>query len=317
MKILILRFSSIGDIVLTTPVMRCIKTQMPNSEIHYFTKNNFASLLENNPYIDKIWKLNSNENELIKALKKEKYDVIIDLHNNLRTLKIKLNLFSVKRYSVDKNNLKKWRMVKLKSKISCSHIVERYLETCSALNVKNDGQGLDFFIDSKHCLPSNILSEIENKTFTVFAIGGTYATKRLPAHKILELLLKSKDNVVLIGDKKDANNLKTIEEKFPNNVINLCGQLSLQESAMVIQHAEKVIAHDSGFMHIAAALKKPVISYWGNTVPEFGMGPYFPDNKEELNLSKKQVELSCRPCSKLGFNECPKGHFKCMEMQEV
>jgi heptosyltransferase-2 len=107
-KFLILRFSSIGDIVLTSPVVRCLKQQVENAEVHFATKKGFASVIEHNPFIDKKIYLEEDLNSFIGELKKEKYDYIIDLHNNLRTFLIKVKL-GVKSFSFDKLNFEKWR----------------------------------------------------------------------------------------------------------------------------------------------------------------------------------------------------------------
>ncbi|MEQ9415680.1 MAG: glycosyl transferase, partial [Cyclobacteriaceae bacterium] len=128
MKILIIRFSSIGDIVLTTPVIRVLKTQVDNAEIHYATKARFAGLLKENPYVDKLHLLDDKLGLLITDLKREKFDHIIDLHNNLRTRIIKFSL-GVKSSSFNKLNWEKWLMVNLKiNKLPSLHIVDRYLQ---------------------------------------------------------------------------------------------------------------------------------------------------------------------------------------------
>ena len=144
-KYLIIRFSSIGDIVLTTPVIRCLKKQT-GAEMHFLTKNSFKSILEHNPYIDKVYAINSKVGEVISDLKKEKYDAIIDLHGNIRTKQVKFRL-SAKAYTFDKINYKKWQMVYLKkNNLPELHIVDRYLKTVELLGVENDGKGLDYFL---------------------------------------------------------------------------------------------------------------------------------------------------------------------------
>lgn len=318
MKFLVLRFSSIGDIVLTSPVIRCLHQQFPEAEIHYFTKDKFASLLSHNPYINKLWLLDKeNENEIIRQLKQEQFDCILDLHNNLRTLKIKWKLRGAKKYSVNKNNVKKWLMVNLKLKLVCSHIVERYLATGKKLNVQNDGKGLDFFISPDTALDSKTLAFLEQPDVIAFAVGGTYATKRMPVGKIAEFIAAHNSPVVMLGDNNDNRRVNALEAQFGDKVLNLCGKLNLHQSALVLQKSNKVVSHDSGLMHIAAALKKPVIAIWGNTVPEFGMGPYFPKDQKQLMQGSNQVDLKCRPCSKLGYDQCPKKHFNCMMQQQV
>lgn len=313
MKILILRFSSIGDIVLTTPVMRCLKNQLPNAEIHYATKNAFKGILENNPYVDKVHILSASTNTLIKELKSEQFDVVIDLHKNLRTLKIKLAL-GIRNYSFDKLNIKKWLFVNLKFKVMPDkHIVERYLETLQPLGIKNDHLGLDYFIPSNDVVNLATLPEAFKHTgYVAIAIGAQHSTKRLPESKLKELIDKISLPVLLLGGKEDTAMGDTLLGYFPDSkiILNTCGQYNLNQSASLVEQSSYLYTHDTGLMHIAAALKKRIVSIWGNTVPEFGMFPY----KTEY-VSWQVGGLSCRPCSKIGFNTCPQKHFNCMNEQ--
>lgn len=306
-KFLILRFSSIGDIVLTTPVVRCLKLQYPDAEIHFSTKKQFKVLVENNPYIDKYFLLEKSLNDLIKTLQSENYDYIIDLHNNLRTSIIKFRI-PAKSFSFDKLNFKKWLLVNLKINLMpVIHIVDRYLKTLESFDIKNDNQGLDYFIPEV----DKVILE-SPQPFSAYAIGGQHFTKKLPTHKIIEICQQSKNTIILLGGKEDFETGETIQKAVGNRVINACGKYNLNQSASLLQQAEYVISHDTGLMHIAAALKKRIISIWGNTVPEFGMYPY----KTEYLLVENR-ELSCRPCSKIGYPKCPQGHFKCMEDLDV
>jgi ADP-heptose:LPS heptosyltransferase len=308
-KILIIRFSSIGDIVLTTPVVRMLKKQT-DAQIHYLTKPQYKSLLEFNPNIDKIIELPKNEGSLRALLKKEKYDIIIDLHSNLRSKRFSFNL-SKNVYRFEKLNLKKWLLVKFKyNTLPNVHIVDRYLATCNALNIKDDGQGLAYY----HNLAVEGLDDfgLEPLNYVVYAIGGQHQTKKMPLKKMAELLQLTNRKMVLLGGKED----QAIGELLAKNdsIINLCGQTTLHQSALIIEHASKVITHDSGMMHIAAAFRKEIISIWGNTLPEFGMFPYLADRN---SVQFEVPNLDCRPCSKIGFNTCPKGHFKCMDLQNA
>lgn len=299
-KFLLLRFSSIGDIVLTTPVIRCIKTQYPDAEVHFATKKQFKVLVENNPYIDKYYLLEKSLNSFIKTLQSEDYDYVIDLHNNLRTSIIKLRL-GKKSFSFDKLNFKKWLLVNLKiNQMPDVHIVDRYLETVKSLGVKNDLKGLDYFIPEKDKVQIN-------ESYVAYAIGGQHFTKKLPTSKIIEVCQKINGKVMLLGGKEDSPAAEEIEHALGDKIINACGKYNLNQSASLVQQAEYIITHDTGLMHIASALKKKVISIWGNTVLEFGMYPYLTEFKIIENK-----ELSCRPCSKIGYSKCPKRHFKCM-----
>lgn len=306
MKILIIRFSSIGDIVLTTPVIRCLKKQVPNVEIHYCTKSSYQTILDTNPYIDKLYFLGDNLNLLITDLKKENYDYVIDLHNNLRTRIIKWKL-GIKSFSFDKLNIQKWLLVNFKINILPKvHIVDRYLATVANLGIINDQEGLDFFLPSNSSLD---VTEFEiPKNFVVFAIGGQHFTKRLPAHKISECCSKINQPIVLIGGQEDLPEANRVLELSQQNVIlNLCGRISIAQSAELIKNSQYVLTHDTGMMHIAAAFKKKIYVIWGNTIPDFGMYPYHSPYENIEN-----THINCRPCSKIGFEKCPKSHFKCM-----
>lgn len=314
MKVLILRFSSIGDIVLTTPVIRCLKKKFPEGEIHYATKKSFHSIVQHNPYLTKIHLLNESFMDLISELKKEKFDFVIDLHHNQRTLLLKLML-GVKSFSFDKLNFEKWVMVNFKiNRLPTKHIVDRYLETCKALGVENDGEGLDYFISKEDEVDLKRLPETFHKGYIAWVIGAKQNTKKFPSEKITKAIYDRP--VILLGGKEDEGNGRWIKSQILNpefKVFNACGIYTLNQSASIIQQANLVITNDTGLMHIAAALRKRVVSIWGNTIPEFGMTPYY--GKEHIRNFIFQIpNLDCRPCSKLGHDECPKGHFKCMNM---
>lgn len=325
MKILIIRFSSIGDIVLTTPVARCLKQQL-GCEVHYCSKPAFKGILAENPYIDKLYLLEGKLTDLIAQLRAEKYDHIIDLHNNLRTAIIK-TMLQARSHPFDKLNWQKWLLVNFKiDKMPNVHIVDRYLDTCKSLGVKNDYKGLDYFIPDKDEVEMSWLPEPHQKGYVAFAIGGQHATKKLPVNKIIELCHRINRPIVLLGGKEDVAAANEIEAFFEtgntgsrieaglvklNNktkVFNGCGKFNLNQSASLVKQSDFVFTHDTGLMHIAAAFKKKVFSIWGNTVPSFGMYPYL---TEFVVLQNKKA--ACRPCSKIGFAACPKKHFKCME----
>lgn len=313
-KFLVIRFSSIGDIILTSPVVRCLKQQVKNAEVHFLTKKSFYPVIEHNPFIDKKIGFEGSYQPLLAELKKEKYDVVIDLHHNLRTFIIKQRL-GVKSFSFNKENFRKWKMVNLKQRIALTHVVERYLQTVSSFGVINDGKGLDYFLpdelNEKEPFSKKILPQYFQSDYLAVVVGAKHATKQPPV-ELFSALIKNR-NAVLLGGKEDFERAEKISQN--QNHINLCGKLSLHESAWLIKHSQKVITPDTGLMHIAAAFGKEIISLWGNTVPGFGMTPYF-GNKEGQSAIF-EVELSCRPCSKIGFEQCPKKHFDCMKKQDV
>ena len=310
MKILVVRFSSIGDIVLTTPIVRCLKQQLPHAEIHYLTKKSFATIVQSNPYIDKLFTIQQSIFEVMHELKAEQYDYIIDLHHNLRTLKLKL-ILGKKSFSFPKLNWEKFLMVQFKlNKLPHKHIVERYFETVGPLGIINDDKGLDYFIPKlDEIILNDLLPTSFQNGYHVLVIGGSYYTKQIPLNKLKEICNQSTKPLVLLGGKEDVAIAEELHQIFSATTINVCGKLKLNQSASIIQQSEKVITSDTGLMHIAAAFQKEIISLWGNTIPEFGMGPYLTNPKSQILEVK---ELNCRPCSKLGFHACPKKHFKCM-----
>lgn len=315
MKILIVRFSSIGDIVLTTPVVRCVKQQLGGVELHFLTKEKFASVIRHNPYIDKLYTMDDELGEVIPQLKAENYDYIIDLHHNARTLRLKKALGKTS-YSFNKLNWEKFLMVYFKiNRLPAKHIVDRYMETVLPLGVKNDGKGLDYFISEKdEVIISSTLPTAFHSAYDVLVIGGSYFTKRIPLHQLLEICKHNVRPLALLGGKEDKEIANQVAMAYEEKTVNLCGSLNLNQSASVIRQSQKVISSDTGLMHIAAAYHKDIISLWGNTIPEFGMGPYMAGEQSKILEVKG---LSCRPCSKLGYHKCPKGHFKCMNDMDV
>ena len=308
-KILIIRFSSIGDIVLTTPVIRCIKEQKPEIEIHYITKKSFKGILEHNPYITKIHTIEKDVKEIADELKKENFDFVIDLHNNIRSMQTK-KLIGKPSSSFKKLNFKKWILVNFKvDKMPAMHIVDRYMQTVEGLGIKNDNKGLDYFIPANDEVKISSLPLLHQKGYVGFVIGAKFYTKQLPTEKIISICKKINQPIVLLGGKEDIERAMQIEKAVGTTIYNACGKYNLNQSASLVKQATKIITHDTGLMHIAAAFKKEIISIWGNTVPAFGFTPYLPDAKSKMVEVKN---LSCRPCSKIGYDKCPKGHFKCM-----
>jgi ADP-heptose:LPS heptosyltransferase len=318
MKVLVIRFSSIGDIVLTTPIVRCLKQQRPDTVVHYLTKVSYGPLLMNDPYIDKLHLLDDDLHAIIEGLKKEKFDYVIDLHNNLRTLRVKKAL-KVASYSFKKLNLKKWLLTNFKIDLMPDKsIVERYFETVRPLGVHNDGKGLDYFLRDDKRLGSNDIPMSHWGGFIGCVIGGSYFTKRLPVAQWIKFCEMVPYPVMLLGGPEDMAMGMEIAEMDPIKIYNSCGKFNLNESAELVKYARVIVSNDTGLMHVAAAFQKPVISLWGNTSPNMGMFPYYgynnlKDRISPLSVIMENKDLGCHPCSKLGYNRCPRGHFKCMK----
>ena len=363
-KILVIRFSSIGDIVLTTPVIRCLKKQIQDAEIHVLTKKKFANLYKTNPYIDKVYEYDDSLKKNIEELKIENYDYVVDLQKNKRSVRVTRAL-GRPHASFPKLNFRKFLLSTFKINIMPDvHIVDRYFKAVEKLNVRNDFYGLDFFISDKNDFPISELPVEFQNGYYAFVIGGTYKTKILPPVKIAEVLKKINKPVILLGGPDDVeraeeiislvNGQRTtdngdinsqiqkdsqisrfsdsqIQKDFQvfrfsdsqiqkdsqvfrfsdSQILNLVGRINLEQSASIVKNADSVLTNDTGLMHIAAAFHKNIVSVWGNTVPELGMYPYLPKEPEKCHIIECK-DVRCRPCSKLGFKECPKKHFRCM-----
>ncbi len=304
-KILIIRLSSLGDILLTTPLLRSIKSQYPALQIDFLIKPQYKDVLINNPYITTIFKYyNEKEKkfELIKNLSAINYDFIIDLHNNFRSTEItnKLKIQSAKfnKRSLDKFLLVNFKINRLKN---ASLIPERYSET---VNIKLDGDGLDLFIDD------SVKSSLSvNEKYIGICPGSRHFTKMWPKDYFVELgyLLNNEGfKIVLFGGKSDLDVCKEISDKLSNS-INLCNYDNILQTAADMKNCKAIVCNDSGLMHTACAVKTPVLAIFGSTVREFGFAPY----KNRNSILENKL-LSCRPCSHIGRSRCPKGHFKCM-----
>ncbi|MEZ4910588.1 MAG: glycosyltransferase family 9 protein [Saprospiraceae bacterium] len=309
-KILIIRFSSIGDIILTTPIIRGVKLQL-NAEVHFLVKPSFKALLSHNPYIDKIHTYIPENDRVLDILKHENFDYILDLQKNVKSRLLSTRL-GVKTLTFDKLNIKKWILVNTKvNLLPDKHIVDRYYEAVAPLNIKNDGLGLDFFFDEAEFDKAQmILNGISH--YQVLVLGANYFTKRIPISKCEEMIQTANELTILVGGKDVEQVAEELSSKLPDTTMNLVNKVNLNISAAILKNATRIITGDTGMMHIGAALQKEMVVLWGNTVPQFGMYPYY-GNKSHKKAQYLEVEnLNCRPCSKLGYNACPKSHFKCM-----
>ena len=314
-KFLVVRFSSIGDIILTTPVLRHLKKQVEEAEIHFLTKNSFATLLEANPYVDQVHTFDGDMKKSITRLKKLQVDYIIDLHHNARSARLK---FGLKRmdFTVNKLNREKWLLVNLKiDRMPPVHMVDRNLDTINTFISERDAGGLDYFIPGKEEIQIAELPEAFQNGYIGLAIGAQHETKKLPLESLIKLCHLLQHPVIILGGPTDLETGKQIISALPEKAIfNSCGKYTLHQSASLVKQARVLITHDTGLMHMGAAFQKKIISIWGNTVPQFGMTPYRPHSDSK---SFEVKGLNCRPCSKIGYQKCPKKHFKCMLDQDL
>ena len=306
-KVLIIRLSSIGDVVLTSPVLRSVKKQT-NAKIDYLIKDKYVHVIKNNPNINRVLTIS----EVLGNFKALNYDLIIDLQKNFKSifLSIMLKKNNTKYVSYNKKNIHKWVLINFKKNfILKEHIVDRYFNRLKKYNILKDNEGLDYFI------PSNINNQTLpvqlpfNKIYYAWVIGGTYDKKKISRNLIIEVCSKLSIPVFFLGgdfEKEEGDFICNSIGKSKN--YNLCGLLSLDESAYVLKKASMVLSNDTGLMHIASAFNKKIISFWGCTKPSLGMVPYKSHSKSIQIISN----LSVFPCSKLG-NRCSYNNKGCIK----
>ncbi|MBK7499382.1 MAG: glycosyltransferase family 9 protein [Ignavibacteriales bacterium] len=306
-RILIIRLSSLGDILLTTPFLRAIKTQFPHIKIDMLIREEYVDVIKLNPYIDKKFlfkKDDKNNNVLIEQLKNNNYELVIDLQNNLRSKKVvsslKTNNVKLDKRSFDKFLLVNFKVNKLKE---ASQIPVRYSNTIQ--KIKLDEKGLDLFTDK------SANAELSGKNNLIgFCPGARHFTKRWPKEYFIELgnkLTQDGYMIVLFGGKIDKEICAELVDKIPD-AINLSNNDELLQTAADMKLCKAVICNDSGLMHTASATGTKVIAIFGSTVKEFGFAPY-----NCSNLILENNSLTCRPCSHIGRSDCPKKHFDCMK----
>lgn len=317
MRLLFIRFSSIGDIVLTSAAIRCAKQQIPGVEIHFLTKESLKEVSAANPYIDQFHYLDKDIKVTIKALKAISFYAIIDLHNNQRTWRIK-NALGVPAYSYKKLSLQKILLTTFKiNLLPKAHVTERYMAALSAFGVKDDGKGLEYFLPATTNVNANSIPASHANGYVALVIGASYFNKKLPLVKLQELCQAINYPIILIGDHTDAPVGEALSMAAPSKIYNACGKYSINESALLIKHAGYVVSHDTGFLHIATAFNKPTITIWGATTPLLQFEALYATDSKAPRFNAIVPGLSCQPCTKQGSNACPKKHFNCMLQQDV
>jgi heptosyltransferase-2 len=308
-KILLIRFSSIGDVVLTTPVITSLRACFPDAEIHFLTKAAIAPLLDHHPGLSKLHRFEGDLGATLRQLRAERFDLVLDLHNSLRSRILRLRL-GVRSVAYRKGSLRtrlftRWRI----GSVERIHVVERYEETLKRIGCAATGK------PSELHLPAEALDKARRRiddalgSITPIAanLGGKFATKKWIPELWAQLLNQLGRPVVLLGADTEVAEAALIQSHLKVPFLNAVNNTPLVESAALVAACGLVITHDSGLMHVAAALGKPIVSIWGHSVPSFGFTPW----KTNAAIVETQG-LACRPCSKLGHDACPKGHFKCM-----
>lgn len=334
-KILIIRLSSIGDILLATPLLRALRENFPDAQLDFLVKSHFAELLRYHPAINQLYEFNPRDEwsalrNLGRRLSETRYDVIFDIHKSLRSRCLARIAWPKMILRHRKHGFRRWVLVKTKINLMrrVPPIYQRYLEAATPLDVTTakplaDGRWLELFWSEKEEREAQreLMAHHWQPHLPMIGIapGAGYFTKRWPVEYFGELaagLIRQGHQVVILGGKQDVDLAKKIEEivepALPRDtrelpLLNLAGAVSLLGSAAVIKRCRLVVANDSGLMHVAEAAGIPLIAIFGSTTRELGFFPQLQTSRVMENSA-----LSCRPCSHLGHHQCPRRHFRCM-----
>lgn len=318
-KILVVRLSSIGDIVLASPVIRALRLRFPDARIDFLVKSQFASLLENNPDISNIIPFDPGNGfsgllQFRKQLTAEKYDWYVDLHRSLRSRFIGFSGAFRLKTTYSKQLFNRFMLIKLKKNFykETKPVYLRYFEALKPFQIEYDGKGTEVF------LTENDFTGFDAQIFTnktaVLCPGAAHENKQWFPERFAQLaarLVNSGFQVVLLGGKKEKLLCRNIKELAGVDIRIFAGETTLRQSAALLSKATVVVANDSGMMHLAQAVKTPVVAIYGPTTRELG---FFPIPEKSLVVEK---QLSCRPCTFKGAETCPRSHFNCMMEIEV
>ncbi len=307
-SILVIRLSSIGDIILTTPLLRRLKQRFSNAQIDYCTKAPFSPLLEHSPWVSTICTPEDPP--------RDSYDLVVDLQNNRRSASLVRQLKARRIIRYRKHNWKKFLLVRTGLNLyrSVDSVVDRYQAGLKAFGVEDDPAGCELWPgDSERDYAASVLSSSTLSLAVCF--GAKHYTKRYPPAKfaaVLQSLLQRLPlKIVLLGGAEDSEHAAAILEhlsaEHSSRIENLAGACSLMQTAALLQRCDAVLTNDTGLMHMASAFGRHLFVFFGSSVREFGFLPYH----AQYTLFEV-AGLTCRPCSHIGRDRCPKGHFRCM-----
>ncbi len=310
MKILIIRFSSLGDIILTTPVIRLLRQKYPRAEICYVTKKQFADVIVSNKEVNKTYLL---EQQTIKELAAEMnttFDLVVDLHRSLRSKLLLRELDFKRRVKVRKPYFKRWALVFFKINFfkEILPVPMQYMKTLKPLGIEATMQRPAIYPDEPG--PQKLGGWQSDQPTIAIAPGAKWFTKRWPIDHFIALIEKlrtgySQYQIVVLGGPDEKPLSLEIEKFLDGGVFDFIGKLTILETAFVISKADVLISNDSALIHIASAFETYIIALFLSTTIEFGFGPY-PDTSVVLSQ-----QLPCKPCDHKGRSRCPKGHFQC------
>lgn len=316
-RILVVRFSSIGDIVLITPLLRALRTRHPGCYLAVATKEEFAPLLRHNPHIDRIIELAAGDRltRLARDLRTESFTHHLDLHDSMRSRALRL-LVRGQWHGYPKHRLARATLIRTKRNIyppGTPPVAERYFAAARDLDVAPDGGPPDVYLDPAERVRARTwLKDLrlgDGRPVVVAAPMAAHFTKRWPVAQWRDLvssLTARGVDIVVVGGPNDVAACQSVAEAGGTRAVSATGAAGLQGTASLIDRARVVVAGDTGVMHMSTALDTPVVALYGPTVESLGFFPY----KARATILER--DLACRPCSKMGGPVCPLGHHQCL-----
>ncbi|MBI3194918.1 MAG: lipopolysaccharide heptosyltransferase II [Ignavibacteriae bacterium] len=330
-KILIIRFSSLGDIVLTSPLVRSLRAQFPFAQIDFLVKEAYADLVKFNPNLSSVIEMRRDDwdelQTVVNQVQAEKYDLLVDLHNSLRSRYIRVLSKAHRKVVVNKRAVARFMLVNFKRNFydGIVPVTERYLESCASFGVRGDGNGPEVFIPEQTIeTMAAYVSKFKFERYKIIiglAPSAKHFTKRWLPERFIEFgAYAAKElnaKLLIFGGNEDATECEDISQMINMQVgasasENVAGKISLLESIALLDYCELVVSNDSGMMHLAQARNRNLVAIFGSTVKEFG---FFPTTSNSKVVEAENVP--CRPCSHIGREECPKMHFHCMNSVRV
>ena len=316
-RVLIIRFSSLGDIILLTPLFREIHKHFPGVRIDFLTSTTFEGVCANNPNINRIIALDRKEgmtalNRFISENPKDRYDLVIDAHRSLRSrlLLLKwLGIFSSlsqKTVLMNKRSFKRNVLLLTGINLMKNAVSQReaYLDLIKPLTGSIELLSATELFPDKHekeraaAIINN--HQLNGEKVVALGPGASFQGKCWPRESFLELSEALQANgykVILLGSGEESEPAWILENSH-KKPLNLAGRLSFKETAAILEHCQLVVSNDSAVVHFAEAMKVPALAIFGPTVREFGYGPF-------LNQSRTiEIDLKCRPCSRNGKGRC-------------
>lgn len=315
---MIIQTAFIGDVILATSVAETLHQQFPNASIDMLVRKGNESLLTDHPFLNKVLILDKetgkyrNIRHLIIEIRKREYDHVINLHRFASSGWITVRSGARETIGFDKNPLSRWYDIAINHEIGQKGDKQYLHETERNQELVRHLVG-DTYVKPR-LYPSaddeNIVQQYVQEPYITISPASVWFTKQLPADKWAALINELKGvKVYLLGSKADlavCNGL--VNQTAGKPVISLAGQLSLLQSAALMDKAIMNFTNDSAPMHLASAMNAPVCAVYCSTIPEFGFGPL-----SDVQHIVQKDGLACRPCGLHGHRACPEGHFSCSD----